>query len=268
MSDKTRREFLRQVVGGFTIPALGLESNLFGNTRVRHENDHPAVHGMVLFGQRKIFLSHLPLFSSNGHRSPHNFQAILEASFSDPQHYQQDLAAVAKNPWTLFTIEPDPFLLNDLNSAAETNRQIKSIQATVYRGHFERGGTPLIRDAELVVEKVVHFRSFDLDEQRPKRLSYIVFGGGSELFLAHRITRPPDFDQILSVTFDENLSGEVPATGTISTAYDLIDSVDRRIKEKQKANCDIISPNGKASRKTVKITAVREIYFETGDLAS
>lgn len=34
---------------------------------------------------------------------------------------------------------------------------------------------------------------------RPGYLQYILFGAGTDLFLAHLITKPPDFDQILPV---------------------------------------------------------------------
>jgi hypothetical protein len=43
-----------------------------------------------------------------------------------------------------------------------------------------------------------HAKQFD-QGGKPEELTYLLFGRDAELFLAHRISEPPDFDQILSV---------------------------------------------------------------------
>ena len=51
----------------------------------------------------------------------------------------------------------------------------------------------------VTVKKVVHAQKFDPAAPKPEKLQYILFGEGGELFLAHMITKPPDFDQIVSI---------------------------------------------------------------------
>ena len=58
------------------------------------------------------------------------------------------------------------------------------------------------------IKNVIHARKFDPNAARPKNLQYIVFGKPGEIYLAHLITRTPDFDQIIRVSIDEQLPGE------------------------------------------------------------
>jgi hypothetical protein len=44
-------------------------------------DDTTGVHGMLLFGEDVVYLSHLPMFMS-----PHNFQVLLEVGFDDAVH--------------------------------------------------------------------------------------------------------------------------------------------------------------------------------------
>jgi hypothetical protein len=53
---------------------------------------------------------------------------------------------------------------------------------------------------DVTVTRVIHFRKFDPAAAKPSQLEYLLFGRGAERFLAHVITRPPDFDHILAVT--------------------------------------------------------------------
>jgi hypothetical protein len=53
------------------------------------------------------------------------------------------------------------------------------------------------------VLRVLHHHKFDPQEAGLEHLRYLLFGGGTELYLAHRITHSPDsspaFDQLLTV---------------------------------------------------------------------
>jgi hypothetical protein len=50
--------------------------------------------------------------------------------------------------------------------------------------------------------------------KKPRQLEYLLFGKGQEFFLAHLITKAPDFDQVLSVaTADHAFSDEELAKG-------------------------------------------------------
>ena len=189
-----RRDFLK--IGA---AALCGASGWGGLARAATREDEPGVHGMVIAGERTVFLSHLPMFGS-----PHDYQVILEATFTksggDPlADYFNDRKATGA---PLYTLEPERFVLPRLAAASP----LRSFKASVYRGHFERFRTQAAKQAarvaqnvEVTVTRVIHFAQFDAAVDKPAQLEYLLFGKGGEQFLAHVVTRPPDFDQILSV---------------------------------------------------------------------
>ena len=82
------------------------------------------------------------------------------------------------------------------------------LTGTIWRGHLERPGRhTIIEAATAQVVNTVYFHHLDPDTQPLHQLEYLLFGKAPDLFLAHVITRPPDFDQILGVT----ISGTGPA---------------------------------------------------------
>ncbi len=167
----------------------------------QHSGDHPAVHGMVVMGEKTIFLSHLPLFKTATYNSPHDYQVILQATFrhatqNATQIYRKDRKQTKTR---LYTLEPEKFVLPTLAGPVSDVPHRTEFQGTLYRGHFERGGEPILKNLTVQVSRVVHFRKFDPQAARPNQLQYLMFGTTSEQFLAHFISKPPDFDQILAV---------------------------------------------------------------------
>src|SRR3954467_13339522 len=74
-------------------------------------HDHPAVHGMLVFGQQQILLSHLPMF-----HAPHDFQVLLlvrlRGGVEDPEAlYRQDRNESGES---VYTWVPKKFVLQDL----------------------------------------------------------------------------------------------------------------------------------------------------------
>jgi hypothetical protein len=165
--------------------------------------DRPSIHGMLIVGEKTLFLSHLPLF-----HSPHDYQVLLEARFrsnsGDPRRlYAEDRARTGEK---IYTLVPERFVLPE----QVTGR--RSFKADIYRGHFERGGVPIAKGVTVDILRVVHFRKLTPRAERPRQLEYVLFGKGDEVFLAHRVIAPPDFDQVLSVTTARPL-GDVELSG-------------------------------------------------------
>jgi hypothetical protein len=76
----------------------------------------------------------------------------------------------------------------------------RSFRAQVFRGHLERPPREvLLGDVTVQIKRVVHGHEFRPDDKRAENLEYILFGTPDELFLAHRIVTPADFDQLLPV---------------------------------------------------------------------
>jgi hypothetical protein len=154
--------------------------------------ERPAVHGMLMVGEARVLLSHLPMF-----HAPHNQQIVLEASLSapsfDPQNkYVEDRSVTQTR---IYTWVPKPFVLSDLLAPRPT-----TMVGTIFRGHFERGGVAITADdVEARVQRVLYSRRLVPSDPPLAERRYVMFGSPSEPFLAHVITRPPDFDQVTAI---------------------------------------------------------------------
>ena len=194
-----------------------------------HHDDHGSeapptmgTHGMLLFGSGPIYLSHLPMFGS-----PHNFQVILEVTFDDATS-----ELVSAEGEDIFTFKPVEFPIVELDPEGEPPVRT-SIEGTVFRGHFERGGEAIASGVVAAVQNVVCFNELDVEaEHDPERkLAYLCFGSATQLHLAHRITASPDFDQILDARF---VSGTVvdpmgrPVGEDVTTTFATAEPVDIR----------------------------------------
>jgi len=169
--------------------ALGLPMSMAGMAHAM-AHDRPATHGMLVVGEDTIFLSHLPMF-----HAPHDYQVILQAKFRrgdlDPMSvYGRDRRQSGRK---VYTLVPEPFVLPDVVSAK------RSFKADLFRGHFERGGLPIATGITVDIEQVVYFHQFEPTAGHPDHAQYLLFGKGSEAFLAHLISARPDFDQVLSL---------------------------------------------------------------------
>jgi hypothetical protein len=163
--------------------------------------EEPGLHGMLVLGSQTLYASHLPMFMDQ-----HRYQGIWEVSFGEEGDavYRAERAR-PENAKLIFTLEPaEEFLLPELT------RTRKSFRANIYRGHFERPGHErILENIKVTVRRQVHWHPFRNSHERPEPLTYLLFGKGDELFLAHWISLAPNYDQIVSVTPSTSL-GEIP----------------------------------------------------------
>ena len=277
-----RREFLiSSAVAAVGLGCLSAESkanNVLMNLPV---TDAPATHNMLIVGEQTAYLSHLPMFGGLNQektefRTPHRYQVILEVAFTEGNRNVTDAytASRKQNPTEkMYTFNPAPFVLPDLDPAGSSPLRKFRGNALV-RGHLERGGKSFVGDFEhppaggafdVNVVNVVHFHKFVPGTAKPAQLQYILFGKGPETFLAHFIAAPPDFDQIISVRVtgqqftDAELSRGITVTfpGTANTSKG-------RIKAKQRASGTSLIGGG--NPKPLQVEALREFYFEEGEL--
>lgn len=212
-------------------------------------HDLPAVHGMLLVGRKTLYLSHLPMF-----HAPHDYQVILEVHLrgtsGDPAAaYNHDRDTTGA---PLYTLVPEPFVLPDVVA------HHRSFGATIFRGHFERGGVPILEHVTVDIQRVVLFRHFEPGAVKPTHASYLLFGKGDETFLAHWIVAAPDFDQMLAVKPQTPIADAVQAAGLPVTLADRTDDQAATVGETLSA--------GAADGPHALVVAT-ELYHETGDLA-
>jgi hypothetical protein len=101
---------------------------------------------------------------------------------------------------------------------------------------------------------------------KPDALEYVLFGTPSELFLAHAIFGPPDFDHVLSVTLPgraltaQELAGDLrvtlPDRKNVSAA---------RLRDRDRAKATLRIGDA-ASTEPIEVEAGPVFYFEEGEL--
>ena len=228
--------------------------------------DPPGFHGMLLFGEQKLYLSHLPMFMS-----PHNYQGIFEVTLmragSDPGAiYLQDRK---KTGTRMYSFAPEEnFVLTDLVTPDPAKPGRTSFPGTIWRGHFEDGhiakkGMPLLQHVIANVSKIVYFQKIELPARKQPLLDYLLFGQDQEYYLAHVITGPPDFDQFAGVRLDSPAASQ----SVMHLSFpDRSNDFSSRIEEHESLSGQLAVAGGNAPVKTA-IQVGTEWYVETSDLA-
>lgn len=222
-------------------------------------------HGMAVIGEQAVYFSHLPMFMS-----PHHYQVILEVELEgdgDPQKtYFTDRRDHPDQ--RLYTFQPVPFVLPALFPVGQAPPEATSFEGSLHRGHFERNPSPALIAAGVTVRvrNVIHQHQFQPDFERPEELRYLLFGKGSEMFLAHLITGPPDFDQLISVSVDEQLSDEDLGKGMVVKLGDRRDALEDRIRPTADPELHAVAEIDGRSQPIV-LRPKLEYYLESGELA-
>jgi hypothetical protein len=263
--------------GFVTLLLLAASSAPAQQNRGPEGSDPPATHNMLVVGEKTVFLSHLPMFDgliedNSDYTSMHRYQVILEARFIRDRKdvtnlYTQDRASNASIK--MYTLQPARFVLARLFPQNGGAPKLRSFPAAIFRDHLERNGEIIkgLEDVVVKVNKVVHARKFDPSQEKPAQLEYFLFGKGDELFLAHLITRPPDFDQIVGVkTVSHRFTDEELGKGIRVLFPERSNTATQRIRENEQAKAQFQVATA-SQVLDLPIQAGTEYYFEEGELA-
>jgi hypothetical protein len=161
-----------------------------------------AGHGQILLGEDLLY--HLPVFMTDPESHPHNFQVILrvEMPAAAAEALREDRL---ENPGVLYTAVPPVFAQTQLIAYAGHPHLAAFDQVELFRHHFERSDPPRVPIGEtpMAIAEVLHFRQLAPGVERPDALAYILVRSGEEAYLAHLLSAPPDFDQLLRVGLDD-----------------------------------------------------------------
>jgi len=116
----------------------------------------------------------------------------------------------------------------------------------------------VIASGEVRIKRVVHARWYDPHAQPLSNLEYILFGKGNETYLAHFITRPPDFDQLLRVNVDHDLPDEQLGNGVRLTVPNRANMLKDKLEEGAAAVSAVL--HGADGDSNVKVEANTEFY--------
>lgn len=220
---------------------------------MHHDMDMPATHGMLLFGEKTLYLSHLPMFMTE-----HDHQVIMEVTLTAEEGDAQIVYTTdrQRSEERVYTLVPEQFSLQRL--AADGPAKLASFKGTVFRGHFEKDGEPILRDVTVNVRQVIHFRKFDPAAESPPSLSYLLFGRDDEYYLAHFITAAPDFDQIVPVSLGSHDFSEEALNRGVRLA---VPGRENRITDRLRDGQEVVA------QVDIALQTSRELYLEEGELA-
>jgi hypothetical protein len=217
-----------------------------------------ATHGQLLLGQTILY--HLPVFMTDPWSHPHNFQVVLEVALSDTA--QAAIAdSQAAHPESIHTAVPPVFAQTSLVVDVPGHpRKASFADLLVFRNHFENRFERVdVARSPAKIVRVLHFREFAPDLPKPAELAYAVFGSGDDTFLAHLLSAPPDFDQILKA----EIAG-APADLNASAGWSLgfatrSNKVGDRLQVGEEVRC--ATPDDD----TITVRVVAEPYCEIGE---
>src|SRR6266496_1587600 len=124
------------------------------HTHGHKHHETPPPHNMMVVGQKNIFLSHLPMFMT-----PHNFQGILEVSFTKDGKTVDGIYFKDRQSHPdvkMYTLEPGPIKPEKVFGFDFKQPTSHSFSGTVFRGHLERGGQVInaLGEVDVNVKKV------------------------------------------------------------------------------------------------------------------
>ncbi|PNE40274.1 hypothetical protein [Streptomyces noursei] len=173
----------------------------------QHDDHGQHFHRFLILGKEKLFFYHLALYKDSGH----NYQAVFtfEVPVALRDKYLEDLKA-NENKWVFYSLYcPDHFELPKLKEGKEFNVHLERVLVS------DNGDTRTFQTMTENLTKVVckptdvlHFRKLG-GMDYPDYLTYLVFGEGKEIHIAHQLAQHPNFDEVVTVTPDQTID---PAT--------------------------------------------------------
>ncbi|MER7986884.1 hypothetical protein ABTY53_14995 [Streptomyces noursei] len=171
----------------------------------QHEDHGNHFHRFLILGKEKLFFYHLALYKDSGH----NYQAVYTFDVPDALRtkYLDDLKA-NEDKWVFYSLHcPDHFLLPDLKAGKKFNvflERVLVLEDGAKRKFEEITGTR----TEVTCTEVLHFRKLG-GMDYPDYLTYLAFGAGKEIHLAHQLAQRPNWDEVVTVATDQTID---PAT--------------------------------------------------------
>lgn len=219
-----------------------------------HDEEPTAGHTMVLFGEKTLYLSHMPEF-----HPPHNEQVVVTVRLSKDgetpeDDYRADRRSTGK---VMYSLQSPVMHIDTLEPGA-------SFTANVHRDNVEAKGKLILPEVTVTVEGVVH--TAELDPATPKDPDagrrYLCFGQPGEFFAIHEITGAPNFDQIIELDLGDADKLSLPVAQPLRVPGE--DTPDGRLRDGNAADGELpeaVGPNGEHGVRTT-ITARKEVFFD------
>ncbi|REL35278.1 hypothetical protein [Thalassotalea euphylliae] len=238
-------------------------SALASEKGAEHKQHHDVgVHGMalVMVGD-KLIASHLPL-----HNSMHEHQIIFTTNISErpatskhsqsqnKQHQLPQIVASMKAALTkgqLITLLPEVFSLSKLR-----NGELTDFTATIYQGHFERGGKPIAKQVSFAIDQMLYQRKLSNKGVSNGEYDLINMGEG-DVLAVHQFGDKPSFDHLVWLTYKSEKLVALPTSITTDG---------QKLSAQNKASLNLQSELGKSrAQHQSQLVFKQSLYFETQD---
>jgi hypothetical protein len=159
--------------------------------------NEPNGHGFWILGERATLLSHIPMFMP-----PHLEQVFLEVRLTAAAGATDPATAILEDRRAKgdaqYVLASDLIILANL--APGSAQPLTAFTGKIYRGYpfDDIAHTPVVVAAVNVeVCRVILYRSL-IGVKPPAHLAYFGFSTAEGNYLAHVVSSPPDFDQLLA----------------------------------------------------------------------
>ncbi|MGW2088751.1 hypothetical protein [Streptomyces sp. NPDC001880] len=187
------------------------------NTEQNLEHDAEELHGIhrfLLIGKKTIFAYHLALYR----QPPHAYQMIAKISLEAEvrEAYLQDAAATQDRNVFYSQFCPDHFPLKGIPDGTVPSFKVQ-LERVVVRPDGSREFQKMLdgrqTTAACTPQDVRFFQELGQLEY-PEYLTYLLFGKGDEVHLAHQLAKHPNWDEVITAKepqgIDQTTMDKVP----------------------------------------------------------
>ncbi|MGP8296505.1 hypothetical protein ACTPOK_00730 [Streptomyces inhibens] len=169
------------------------------------ESAHEHIHRFLVMGKKKLFFYHLALFNE---QSGHNYQAVFTFTIKDNgelrEMYLKDLAQ-HENERVFYSLRcPHHFELPELQHGKEFRVHLERVIVQPNGERKFEQMTTAETTVECKKEDVISFRKLG-NLPYPEYLTYLIFGEGDEIHIAHQIAARPNWDEAITITTKQSI---------------------------------------------------------------
>ncbi|MFE6690513.1 hypothetical protein ACFVFQ_29090 [Streptomyces sp. NPDC057743] len=174
---------------------------------------HEHIHRFLILGKEKLFFYHLALYNPD---LGHHYQAVFTFQVEDggalKQMYLEDLKKNEDKRVYYAVRCPHHFELPELQNGLDFNVYLERVVVKEDGSRDFQQMTPAEAPPVPVKcrpEDVLYFRDLsDRPLPYPQHLTYLAFGAGKEVHLAHELAERPNWDEVITVATKQTINDE------------------------------------------------------------
>ncbi|MYT32594.1 MULTISPECIES: hypothetical protein [unclassified Streptomyces] len=169
---------------------------------------HEHIHRFLILGKEKLFFYHLSLYNPD---LGHHYQAVFTFEIEGDDLKKMYLEDLKKNEdkRVFYALRcPHHFELPELKNGKEFRVYLERVVVQNDGSRKFEQMTPTEAPVPVTCrpQDVLYFRDMaDRPLPYPQRLTYLAFGAGKEVHLAHQLAERPNWDEVITVTTKQSI---------------------------------------------------------------